>query len=80
VKQSGVVLKYIAAAREAGLSVIFISHNPHHAYLVGDHFAVLNLGRIEVDAYRSQLTLQDLMQQMAGGSELQALEHELRGV
>jgi simple sugar transport system ATP-binding protein len=78
VKQSGVVLKYIAAARDAGLAVIFISHNPHHAYLVGDHFAVLNLGRMELDAGRADLTLQDLIRQMAGGAELQALEHELR--
>src|SRR4029078_7759047 len=38
VKQSGVVLKYTAAARDAGLGVVFITHNPHHAYLVGDHF------------------------------------------
>ena len=41
VKQSGVVLKYIAAARDAGLGVVFITHNPHHAFLVGDHFIIL---------------------------------------
>ncbi|CAM5376645.1 N-acetylmannosamine kinase [Streptomyces glaucescens] len=35
VKQSGVVLKYVAAARDEGLGVVFITHNPHHAYLVG---------------------------------------------
>ena len=35
VKQSGVVLKYTAAARDAGLGVVFITHNPHHAFLVG---------------------------------------------
>lgn len=78
VKQSGVVLKYIAAARDAGLSVIFISHNPHHAYLVGDHFVVLNLGRVELDAERADLSLGDLIQHMAGGAELEALEHEMQ--
>ncbi|MFC3999764.1 ATP-binding cassette domain-containing protein [Nocardiopsis sediminis] len=77
VKQSGVVLKYIAAAREAGLGVIFITHNPHHAYLVGDHFVVIKLGRMELDAARSELTLPDLTHHMAGGAELDALEHEL---
>ena len=46
VKQSGVVLKYTAAARDAGLGVVFITHNPHHAYLVGDHFIILKLGRM----------------------------------
>ena len=46
VKQSGVVLKYTAAARDAGLGVVFITHNPHHAYLVGDHFIILKLGPV----------------------------------
>src|SRR5699024_8169020 len=40
VRQSGVVLKYIMRARERGLGVIFITHNPNHAYLVGDHFVL----------------------------------------
>jgi simple sugar transport system ATP-binding protein len=77
VKQSGVVLKYIAAARDAGLGVIFISHNPHHAYLVGDHFVVLKLGHVEVDAPRKDLPLEKLIYHMAGGGELTSLEHEL---
>ncbi|ASU82305.1 sugar ABC transporter ATP-binding protein [Nocardiopsis gilva YIM 90087] len=77
VKQSGVVLKYINAAREAGLGVIFITHNPHHAFMVGDHFAVLKLGQMELDAPRSELSLDDLTHHMAGGAELDALEHEL---
>lgn len=45
VKQSGMVLRFIAAARARGIGVIFITHNPHHAHLVGDHFILLNLGR-----------------------------------
>ncbi len=44
VKQSGVVLKYIARARDRGLGVVFITHNPHHAYPVGDRFLLLNRG------------------------------------
>ena len=36
VRQSGIVLKYVLAAKERGVSVVFITHNPHHAYLVGD--------------------------------------------
>ena len=32
VKQAGVVLKYILQARDRGVAVIFITHNPHHAY------------------------------------------------
>ncbi|WP_133740222.1 ATP-binding cassette domain-containing protein [Actinorugispora endophytica] len=78
VKQSGVVLKYVNAARDAGLGVIFITHNPHHAFMVGDHFVVVKLGRTELDAPRSELTLEELTHHMAGGAELDALEHELK--
>jgi simple sugar transport system ATP-binding protein len=77
VKQSGVVLKYVAAARDAGLGVVFITHSPHHAFLVGDHFMVLKRGEMSLDARRSQITLEDLTQQMAGGDELESLAHEL---
>ncbi|MFF4799233.1 ATP-binding cassette domain-containing protein [Streptomyces sp. NPDC001351] len=80
VKQSGVVLKYIAAARERGLGVIFITHNPHHAYMVGDHFSVLRLGTMELSAERSRITLEELTNHMAGGAELAALKHELSQV
>ncbi|MBM6406021.1 sugar ABC transporter ATP-binding protein [Phycicoccus sp. CSK15P-2] len=77
VKQSGVVLKYIVAARDAGLGVIFITHNPHHAYLVGNHFVILKLGRVALDAHRDELTLEQLTGEMAGGQELDELSHEL---
>ncbi|WP_327699041.1 ATP-binding cassette domain-containing protein [Streptomyces sp. NBC_00459] len=80
VKQSGVVLKYIAAARDKGLGVIFITHNPHHAYMVGDHFSVLRLGTMELSAARSEVTLEELTNHMAGGAELAALKHELAQV
>ncbi len=79
VAQSGIVLRYIdAAAREQGIGVIFITHNPHHAYMVGDHFMVLARGKVELDTTRADLTLEDLMFHMAGGAGLNALEHELR--
>ncbi|MFF9813174.1 ATP-binding cassette domain-containing protein [Streptomyces sp. NPDC014006] len=80
VKQSGVVLKYIAAARDRGLGVIFITHNPHHAYMVGDQFNVLRLGTLELSAARSEVGLEELTNHMAGGTELAALKHELSQV
>ncbi len=77
VKQSGVVLKYIAKMRDAGLGVVFITHNPHHAFLVGNHFIILKLGRVVLDAHRDDLTLDQLTAEMAGGQELAELSHEL---
>ncbi len=78
VKQSGVVLKYTAAARDAGLGVVFITHNPHHAYMVGDHFVILKLGQAVLDKKRDEVTLDELTRQMAGGDELTELSHELQ--
>jgi simple sugar transport system ATP-binding protein len=77
VKQSGVVLKYIAKARERGLGVVFITHNPHHAYPVGDRFMLLRRGRSMGDFPKSELSLDDLTSMMAGGEELESLAHEL---
>ena len=79
VKQSGIVLKYIIQARERGLGVIFITHNPHHAYPVGDRFLLLNRGRSIGYYEKSQVTRDELTGLMAGGSELEALSHELEG-
>jgi simple sugar transport system ATP-binding protein len=78
VKQSGVVLKYTAAARDAGLGVVFITHNPHHAYLVGNHFVILKLGQAVLDKKRADVGLDELTRQMAGGDELTELSHELQ--
>lgn len=80
VAQSGLVLRYIKqAAQEQGIGVIFITHNPHHAMLVGDHFMVLARGEVELDTPRADLTLEKLTYYMAGGNGLRSLEHEIRG-
>ncbi|TVL93447.1 ATP-binding cassette domain-containing protein [Streptomyces sp. LX-29] len=77
VKQSGVVLKYVAAARDAGLGVVLITHNPHHAYLVGDRFVLLKRGAMAGSHAKAEIALEELTRQMAGGSELEQLSHEL---
>jgi simple sugar transport system ATP-binding protein len=80
VKQSGVVLKYIVAARDRGLGVIFITHNPHHAYPVGDRFMILKRGQSLGDYAKGEITREELTQLMAGGAELEALAHEIETV
>ncbi|KQX72700.1 sugar ABC transporter ATP-binding protein [Aeromicrobium sp. Root472D3] len=77
VKQSGVVLKYIAKARDRGLGVVFITHNPHHAYPVGDRFMLLRRGKSMGDFPKAEMTLEELTSMMAGGAELESLAHEL---
>ena len=80
VKQAGVVLKYVLQARERGVAVIFITHNPHHAYPVGDRFVILNRGQSLGAFEKSQIDRQELVRLMAGGSELAELEHELEAI
>ena len=77
VKQSGVVLRYILAARDRGLGVIFITHNPHHAYPVGDRFMILNRGQSLGNFAKEDLPRDELVKMMAGGAELDQLTHEL---
>jgi simple sugar transport system ATP-binding protein len=80
VKQAGVVLRYIIQARDRGVAVIFITHNPHHAYPVGDRFVILNRGQSLGTYDRKDLDRQELVRLMAGGQELVELEHELEAL
>jgi len=78
VKQSGVVLKYILQAKERGLGVVFITHNPHHAYPVGDRFLLLKRGRSLGYYDKDAISREELTGLMAGGAELEELHHELQ--
>jgi simple sugar transport system ATP-binding protein len=77
VKQSAHVLRLIARAREKGISVIFITHNVHHAYPVGDSFTLLNRGRSMGTFPRGGISRDEVLDMMAGGVEMQKLMTEL---
>ena len=77
VKQSGVVLKYVVEAARRDLGVIFITHNPHHAYPVGDRFLILNRGHSLGNFAKEELDQDQLTGLMAGGAELRELQHEI---
>ncbi|MDY7230814.1 ATP-binding cassette domain-containing protein [Hyalangium rubrum] len=77
VKQAGIVLRYIAQARSRGCGVILVTHNPHHAWLIGDRFTILNRGRSQGTFSKDQISREELIQRMAGGRELEELTHEL---
>ncbi len=78
VKQAGVVLRYIAQAKTKGLAVIFITHNVHHAYPVADAFTILKRGRSYGTFRKSEVTREQVLEMMAGGEELDALEADLK--
>ncbi len=77
VKEAGVVLRYIAQARARGLGVIFITHNVHHAYPIGDRFTLLNRGRSYGTFSKAEVSREEVVGMMAGGEELEELSHEL---
>jgi simple sugar transport system ATP-binding protein len=80
VKQAGLVLRRVAQARERGLGVVFITHNPHHAHPVGDRFVVLNRGRLLGDFAKDEIARDELVRLMSGGAELEMLGHELERI
>jgi len=77
VRQAGTVLRYIVRARERGLGVVFITHNPHHAYPIADRFLLLQRGQSIGDYAKADISLGEVTRLMAGSDELEALAHEL---
>lgn len=77
VKEAGIVLRYIAQARARGLGVIFITHNPHHAYPIGDYFTLLNHGQSLGTFAKSEISREEITSMMAGGEDLETLSFEL---
>ncbi len=78
VKQAGTVLRYIAQSRAKGIAVIFITHNPHHAYAVGDRFTILKRGRTLGTFTKEEMPREEMVRMMSGADELEALTHELK--
>ncbi len=77
VKQAGVVLRYIVQAKTRGLGVIFITHNVHHAYPVGDKFTILKRGQSYGTFAKNEVSREQVLGMMAGTEELDALQSEL---
>ncbi|MFB9886766.1 ATP-binding cassette domain-containing protein [Balneatrix alpica] len=77
VKQSANVLKVVARARAKGLAVILITHNVHHAYPIADRFTLLNRGQSLGSYLKTDVTREQVLEMMAGGQEMEALQAEL---
>jgi len=77
VKEAAVVLRYVAQAKERELAVIFITHNVHHAYPIGNRFTILNRGRSYGTFEKSEVSREEVVTMMAGGEEMDKLSAEL---
>jgi simple sugar transport system ATP-binding protein len=76
--QRGLVLQSVVTARDQGLAVVFVTHSPQYAHLVGDRFLLLAGGRVAGDLTREDVDADDLTQLVAGGDELSRLTAALR--
>ncbi len=77
VKQAATVLRYIVKARKQNLGVIFITHNVHHAFAVGDTFTVFKRGTTLGTHAKDDITREQLLDMMAGGQDFQEFEQQL---
>jgi simple sugar transport system ATP-binding protein len=73
VKEVELVLRHIRRARARGIGIVFITHNVHHAFLIGDNFEILKRGTISVTYQKKELTQESLLKHMAGGDDLNRL-------
>jgi simple sugar transport system ATP-binding protein len=78
VAQRALVLQSVVAARDSGLAVLFVTHSPQYAHLVGDRFVLLGGGRVATDLTREDVDVDDLTRLVAGGNELSRLTDALR--
>jgi simple sugar transport system ATP-binding protein len=75
VRQSSIVLKYILQTRDRGVGVVLVTHNPRHAYAVGNHFTVLKNGRVSGSWTKDELNLTELQSHMSGLDETEDTFH-----
>ncbi len=80
VKQSSLVLKFVARARQRGIGVILITHNVHHAFPIADSFTILNRGQSLGFYEKKSVSREKILEMMAGGAELKELEEELQEI
>lgn len=80
VKEAAYVLRMMQQARADGVGIVFITHNARHAMAVGDDFVVLIHGRAAAQFKRGDKTREEVLDLMAGGEQIAALEGELGGL
>lgn len=79
VRQSGAVLRLIRRVAQRGAAVVLVTPKPEHAFWVGDRYLIFQRGRLVEDRLKGSLTLQELAHGMAGGGEIEELEHVIAG-
>jgi simple sugar transport system ATP-binding protein len=56
-----------------GVAVLFITHNAYHAYSTGNRFVILRRGESLATFDKSERSIGEVIELMAGGAELKSL-------
>ncbi|SFK39039.1 ATP-binding cassette domain-containing protein [Geodermatophilus ruber] len=80
IAQHTVLAEAVLSARDEGLAVVVVTHNPRYAHLIGDRFLLLARGHVAGDLTRKDVDADVLLRLMAGGRELTALTARLRAL
>ncbi len=64
VRQAEIVLEQVRRARDGGVGIVLITHNPRHAAPVGNRFVVLRHGRVVGDFSSQEASVERLISVM----------------
>jgi len=78
-RQAATVLQYIGDAKERGLAILFITHNVHHAFPVGDSFTTLTRDEVTGEFQRGEIAIGDLTMLMASGEDVREMPGQSGG-
>lgn len=73
VRQSRLVLDYILTTKARGVGIILVTHNPSHAYAVGDTFTIVGHGEEQGKWSKEDISPDELISHMSAGTSV----HEL---
>jgi ABC-type sugar transport system ATPase subunit len=66
VRETGRILNMILELKKKGLSIIFITHNMEHAFLVADRFVVLRVGEKVGERLKGETNAEEIVKMITG--------------
>lgn len=66
VKETGRILNMILELKKKGLSIVFITHNMEHAFLVADRFFILRVGEMVGERLKGETNPEEIVKMITG--------------
>jgi simple sugar transport system ATP-binding protein len=67
IKEARKVHNMVVAAKEAGHSIVYITHNVHHVYPIADRFVLLDRGKKLAEVEKKDVKPEDIIETIASG-------------